>query len=207
MGWLRLSHMRRVVELLNMVLVGFSCSVVVLLARMNEPLVADKQVAAREGFGTDLADEGLLLGVSANVPLKVLLYYSCSVSQWPRQIIRFPMRSYQTSKEALAMRARESFGLIARLFSLDPARGRRRQCRVHGGQVGDGDAWTATSTQDVEIRTVRFWDVEGEGLNFCKLRGRSYGKESGENVEGGGAGAAESAAGLVWSGDTRLATE
>jgi hypothetical protein len=28
----------------------------------------------------------------------------------------------------------------------------------------------------VEIRTVRFWDVEGEGLNFCKLRGRSYGK-------------------------------
>lgn len=29
---------------------------------------------------------------------------------------------------------------------------------------------------DVEIRTVRFGNVEGEGLNFCKLRGRSYGK-------------------------------
>jgi hypothetical protein len=90
MSWLRLSHMRSVVELLNMVLMGFSCSVVVLLTRMNEPLVADKQVAACEGFGADLADEGLLLGVSANVSLKVLLYCSCSVSQWPRQIISFP---------------------------------------------------------------------------------------------------------------------
>lgn len=66
--------MRSLVELLHMVFMGFSCGVLIFLAWMDESLMADKQVAAREGLGADLTDEGLLLGVSANMSLKVFLF-------------------------------------------------------------------------------------------------------------------------------------
>lgn len=50
MNWLRLSHMRSIVELLNMVFVGFSCGMLIFFAGMNEPLVTNKQVAPCEGL-------------------------------------------------------------------------------------------------------------------------------------------------------------
>jgi len=95
--------------------------------------MAYEQVAAREGLGADLADKGLLLGVRANVSLKVFLrvrVFSQSMAEANNKVSR--VRSYQACKETLAMRARESFGLVARLLPFDPARGRRRHCRVHG---------------------------------------------------------------------------
>lgn len=78
MSCLRLRHMRAVVELLDMMFVGFSCGVLVFFTWMDEPFVADKQVASCEGLGADFADERLFLGMSTNVSLKVFLCWQCS---------------------------------------------------------------------------------------------------------------------------------
>ena len=46
---------------------------VLFIARVDESLVSDEEVAAGKGLGADVADERLLLGVSADVPLEMLL--------------------------------------------------------------------------------------------------------------------------------------
>jgi hypothetical protein len=54
--------------------VSFARSVVLLVARVDESLMANEQVASGEGFGTDVADERLLFGVGTDVSLEVFLH-------------------------------------------------------------------------------------------------------------------------------------
>ena len=58
-------------------LVGLSAGVLLLVAWMDQPLMADEEVAACECLGTYLAYEGLLFGMGANMSLQMFLSAAC----------------------------------------------------------------------------------------------------------------------------------
>ena len=101
----------------------FSRGVVLFIAGVDEALVADEQVAAGKGLGTDVADERLLLGMRADVSLEVLLQAVLAFG-----LIEDESRqaeggwTHKPCKESLAMRTWQGLGFVARLFSLDPSR-------------------------------------------------------------------------------------
>ena len=57
----------------DVLVVAFPARVVLFVAWMDEPFMSDEEVAAREGFGTDVANEWFLFGMCANVSLQMLL--------------------------------------------------------------------------------------------------------------------------------------
>ena len=106
----------------------FSRGVVLFIAGVDEALVADEQVAAGKGLGTDVADERLLLGMRADVSLEVLLQAVLAfglIEDESRQAEVAGLAAEETHKpckESLAMRTWQGLGFVARLFSLDPSR-------------------------------------------------------------------------------------
>jgi hypothetical protein len=86
-GWM--SCLRRIVGLRvgDVSMVTFSARVFVFFARVDEALMANEEVATRESLATEIADEGLLLGVGADVSLQMFLYTRVKigvVKQMPR---------------------------------------------------------------------------------------------------------------------------
>lgn len=58
-------------------LVGLSASVLLLVAWVDEPLMADEEVAASEGLCTYLTHERLLFGVCSYMSLQMFLSPAC----------------------------------------------------------------------------------------------------------------------------------
>lgn len=58
----------------QMVFVRLPRCMLLLLSGVDEPFMAYEEVTAGEGLGADLADEGFLFGVGADVSLKMLLF-------------------------------------------------------------------------------------------------------------------------------------
>ena len=109
----------------DVLVMTFSRCMIILVTGVYESFVSDEEVAAGKGLGTDVADEGLLLGVSADVSLEMLLQavsvhegLSTAEGGWGDE-----RGTNKPCKETLAVRTRKGLGFVARLFSLDPTRG------------------------------------------------------------------------------------
>ena len=90
------------------------------VARMNEALMADEQVASCKGLGADVAHERLLLGVSStDVPLV------CAAARLRMlELPDVPLEMFESCEEALAVRTWQSLGLGSLRLPLDTACGR-----------------------------------------------------------------------------------
>lgn len=83
---------------------SLSACVLVLVARVDEALMADEEIAASEGLCTDVANEWLFFGMGSNMSLKVFLRRRKSVLGG-RRGVGARKGSHQARKEALTVRA------------------------------------------------------------------------------------------------------
>lgn len=107
----------------DVLMVTFSRGMVLFIARVDQALVADEEVAAGKRLGTDVAYKWFLLGVSSNMSLEMLL--RAILAHNARRVLDATVEvaggeTYKSCEESLAVRAWKGLGLVARLLSLDP---------------------------------------------------------------------------------------
>ena len=66
----------RTIRVDEMVFMRFSCGMLLFLARVDESLMTYQQIAAGKGLRTDVAYEGFLFCVGADVSLEVFLFFT-----------------------------------------------------------------------------------------------------------------------------------
>lgn len=96
------------IVVLYVVFMGFSCGMLLLFTWMDESLVADQQVATREGLCTDFTNERLLFRVGADVSLEMFLWTAIASQSVAGRVesntTMGARQTYQAGKESLAMR-------------------------------------------------------------------------------------------------------
>jgi hypothetical protein len=107
----------------DMAMVTFPRGMVLFLARMDKAFMPDEKIAAGEGLTTQVAYKGLLLGVSADVSLKMFLHKVSIISTraslsriaedgtWARWMVED--WTYKPGEESLAVRTWQRLGLVA----------------------------------------------------------------------------------------------
>lgn len=104
----------------DVLVMPFSRGMVLFIARMNQALVTDKQVAPGKSLGTYITNERFFLGVSTDVSLEMFLQAVLAFNSLGRVATAEVAGglTYKPGEESLAVRTRKRLGLVARLFPL-----------------------------------------------------------------------------------------